>query len=181
MGFIKGLLNQIEYGDYESVKKFGEVYSEKIGNEQFTMSAQLLKGPSDGVLRLDLKRRWGSTGDRTLIDLHFRKIGDIRVPIGQLLQDVSSRTTEPDIPDQMSGFGKLVTSAAAGRIIRSYGRIDHQPKDVGRFRLQLFLSWNGQRYWLLLCQGEGALEWTKWPVGVAKALDRLCQQFEAKR
>ncbi len=177
MNFIQGLLRRMEYGDYEPIMKYGEIYAEKIGKEHFTLSPQLLKGKTDWALRLDLNRRWGNNGSRTLVDLHFKTLDEIRAPIQQLLQDVNAGVNQPNFTHKAGFFEKLVTTVVAGKIIRAYGRIDHHPKNSGQLKLELFLSWDGFQYWLLLCEGEGSVEWSKWPLGVAETLNRLFQQI----
>jgi hypothetical protein len=179
MNFIQIFIKRIEYGDYAPVAKFDQVYTEKIRNEQFTLKAQLLSGQSDWVLRLDLIRRWSGTGNRAIIDLHFHNLNEIKTPFQQLLQDVDTHVTEPNFRQRVGVFEKLIMNATVGKVIRSYGRIDHNPKNTARFKVELFLTWTGQQYWLLFSVGEGeSVELTKMPIGVATTLLRLFPQIE---
>lgn len=179
MNFVQNLFKRMEYGDYEPVAKYGQVFAATMGNEAFTMGSQLLRGKSDWVLRLDLNRRWGGSGNRTLIDLHFHTLRELATPFATLLQDVQTGVTEANTAPKGGLFQKAIIDAAAGKIVRAYGRIDHHPKSSAQSRVELFLAWNGQSYWLLLCEGEGSVEWSKWPVGIVNALRRLLPQLEA--
>ncbi len=180
MNFIQKIVGWIEYGNYTPVKKYGTIYSETIGKEQFTLAPQLLQGEKDWVLRLDLNRHWGNANsNRTLIDCHFRALNEISKPIQQMLNDVQAGVTQPDLALKTGFIEKFLLNMAAGKIIRSYGRIDHHPKKEGRFRIEVFLSWDGRRYWLLLREWEGSGEWSKWPVGLAVKLTHLLSDVEA--
>lgn len=173
MNWMQTLLQRMEYGDYVPVKKYGLVYTGTFGREQFTLVPQLLKGKRDWVLRLDLNRAWGSTTSRTLIDLHFCTPADITAPFEGLLDDVKAGTVRPENKQAISLFEKQILGMTAGKIVRSYGRIDLHPKNAGRFRVDLFLSWDGCQHWLLLREGDGSVEWTKWPVEIAETIVRM--------
>lgn len=179
MNFIQTLVKRIEYGDYTPVAKFDQLYTEKISVEQFNMSAQLLKGQADWVLRLDLVRRWGGTGHRAIIDLHFHTLDEIKAPFDQLLRDVESHITKPDFTHRAGIFEKFLMNATVGKLVRSYGKIDHHPKNASRFKVELFLTWTGQQYWMLFSVGDSdSVELTKMPTGIATTLSRLFPQVE---
>jgi hypothetical protein len=173
MNWMQTLLQRMEYGDYVPVKKYGLVYTSSFGREQFTLVPQLLKSKRDWALRLDMNRAWGSTTSRTLIDLHFCTPADITAPFERLLDDVRAGVVRPEEKQDISLFQKQILGITAGRILRNYGRIDLHPKNAARFRVDLFLTWDGRQHWLLLREGEGSVEWTKWPVEIAETIVRL--------
>ncbi|MBC7812828.1 MAG: hypothetical protein H7175_16855 [Burkholderiales bacterium] len=179
MNFLQKLARRIEYGDYEPLAKYGEIFSRKIGKEAFTLKPQLLKSQEDWILRLDLSRRWDSTGNRTLIDCHFGSLAEFSAPFQALLNDVNANETRPAVDLKASVFEKLMLGAASGKVIRSYGRIDRHPQDNTRFYIEMFLSWDDQRYWILLREGRESPEWSKWPAGMADALIGLVPRIEA--
>ena len=58
--------------------------------------------------------------------------------------------------------------------------MDKRPKNDPRCHLELFLSWDKTQYWMLLREGTISVEWTRWPVGIAEALDHLFGQIEER-
>lgn len=178
MNFIQKALRWIEYGDYTPVIKYGVVYSRKIGREQFSLAPELLQGQKDWILRLDLNQRYGGNHNRTIIDCHFRALSEISRPIRQLLDDVRTGVTQPNDTVKTGTIDKWLLSFTTGQILRSYGRIDHDPRREGRFRIELFLSWDGQQYWLLLKEWEGSGEWSHWPIGLVEELHHLFPEIE---
>ncbi len=165
--------NWIEYGDAHPVVDYGRIFSCNVGKEYFTADAKLLKQEPFRILRLDLRRRWGSTGNRAVIDCYFKDLREIRRPFQALMQDIQDGVSKSDDVKISKGI-KILTSLAAGKIIRNYGRIDHHPKNDRRFHSNLYLSVQQKHtYWMILSLGKGTEEWSKWPVELAQSICSL--------
>ena len=173
MNFFRKIRNWIEYGDAQPLKDFGRIFICDIGTEHFTAEAKFLKQGDIQILRLDLRRCWGSTGNRAVIDCYFKDLKEIRRPFQALMQDVQDGVSKAE--DVKINLGiKILTSLAAGTIIRDYGRIDHHPKNDRRFHSNLYLSLQQKHtYWLILSLGKGTEEWSKWPVELAQSICSL--------
>jgi hypothetical protein len=87
-----------------------------------------------------------------------------------LLYDVKAGVTQPNTTLKMGFIEKAWMDISAGKVIRSYGRIDHHPRNEKRYRLEVFLFWDNEHYWMVL---NDANDWSKWPIGVAEALNHL--------
>lgn len=175
MGFFKKIANWLEYGSAKPVIDFGRIYGGSAGQERFAAEAKLLAAEEHWVLRLDLKRHWGSQVTRTMVDCYFKARSELKRPFAILLQDAEMGVHTPKSV-AVDGASRVMVGLAAGEIVRSYGRIDHHPKDEGRYRSELFLSRQQERYWLILSLGEGSVEWSKWPVPLGEAVLELLEK-----
>lgn len=176
MSFFKSIVNWFEYGSAKLVTDFGRIYSAKLGDETFTVDAKLMQEGELWALRLDFRRQWGNTGNREVVDCYFKKLKDIKKPFHELVNDVNAKVIETNLASGLAT--KILTGVSAGEILRGYGRIDNHPKNDARFHTELFLSKKASQYWLLLSVGRGSVEWSKWPVDAAKAIDQLLEQIK---
>ncbi|MDJ0753602.1 MAG: hypothetical protein QNJ45_08810 [Ardenticatenaceae bacterium] len=175
MSIFKKIVNWLEYGSAKPVIDFGEIYSGVVGKERFTAGAKLLAAEEQWALRLDLKRHWSSQVTRTIVDCHFKARSELKEPFALLLRDVENGVHTPKSVT-VNAASRVLVGLTAGEIVRGYGRIDYHPKDEGRFRSELFLSRQNERYWLILSLGEGTVEWSKWPVPLGEAVLKLLEK-----
>lgn len=177
MNFLGKIAKWLEYGSAELVKDFGRIFEGNAGREQFTAEAKLLQEDGLWLLRLDLKRRWGSTGNRQIVDCYFRHVGEIRHPFAALLQDVNAGHL-PERSGQIGAIPKMLVSVSAGKVLRQYGRIDNHPKNDPRFLASLYLSQQKDQFWMLISLGKASVEWGKWPIGIPEAVCDLLEKIE---
>ena len=169
MSFIQNVLNHFR-GDSEPVVEYGQIFTEQAGDEYFVVNARLNKGRNDNVLQLELNRWLDNVEHPMLLELHAPTLDGLYAPFQRLLADMNSGPMRP-IQTGPLGAAKLMMTAVAGKIVGAYGRIGPYPEHETAHSLELFLSWDGQRYWMLLCEGEGdSTAWTKWPTGIADAV-----------
>ncbi len=176
MSFFKRIINWLEYGSAKLITDFGRLYSGRLGNEAFTVDAKLMREGELWILRLDLRRQWGNTGNREVVDCYFKELEEIKKPFNELLNDVNAGAMETNIAIGL--VTKMLTGISAGEIIRGYGRIDNHPRNDSRFHTELFLSQNASQYWLLLSVGKGSVEWSKWPIDAGEAIYQLLEQIK---
>jgi len=175
MTFLQKMLHWLEFGSAHLITDFGRIYSERLGKEAFTLDAKLLREGAWWVLRLDLRRHWGSTGNREVVDCYFKELWQIKKPFAQLLEDVGAGVTKANM--DIGVFGHVV-GFLSGEIIRSYGRIDNHPKNDSRFHTELFLSRTESQYWLVVSVGKGSSEWSRWPTDVGDVICKLLETIK---
>lgn len=174
MSFIKKLVKRSEFGDYRLVKRYDHVCADKVGREDYTLNALLLRGADDWALRLELVREWGRTqSERGLVEVHFRTAGELGKPFQQLVRDVENGVTQTNVVRPDGLLSKSVLDASIGSIVRSYGRIDNYPKTAPNQRVELLLAWTGSQHWMVFCVGQNAAVWHKFPVSGADMLLKL--------
>jgi len=174
MDLFRKLRQRLDYGDYQPVKRYKQVYAETLGRDDFVLHCTLLRGPKGWGLRLELVRQWGTErSERIPVTIYFTTVGELRKPFQQLVHDVETGVTQTNVVRQAGTFSKLMQTTSIGSIVRAYGRIDNHPKTAGRQRLELYLAWTGSQYWMVLGVGERGDTWHKFPVGGAEQLLKL--------
>ena len=177
MTFLQKFLPWLEFGSAHLITDFGRIYSKRFGKEVFTLDCKLLREDDWWVLRLDLRRYWGSTGNREVVDCYFKELWQIKKPFAQLLEDVGAGVTKANM--DIGVFGHVVGFLfLSEEIIRSYGRIDNHPTNDSRFHTELFLSRTESQYWLVVSVGKGSSEWSRWPTDVGDVICKLLETIK---